>query len=52
MKNLLPVEQIAAKLDLPENLYEKRSPVSARLSLDLLNGLPKSSSPNPASSSS
>ena len=44
MKNLLPVEQIAAKLDLPENLYEKRSPVSARLSLDLLNGLPKSSS--------
>ena len=35
-KNLLPIETIAAKLDLPENLYEKRSPVSAKLSLDLL----------------
>ena len=44
MKNLLPIEQIAAKLNLPENLYEKRSPVSAKLSLDLLNSQPKSSS--------
>lgn len=35
-KNLLPIEAIAAKLDLPEDLYEKRSPVSAKLSLDLL----------------
>jgi formate--tetrahydrofolate ligase len=36
VKNLLPIEAIAAKLDLPENLYEKRSPVSAKLNLDLL----------------
>ena len=36
-KNLLPIEAIAAKLDLPEDLYEKRSPVSAKLSLKLLN---------------
>ena len=35
-KNLLPIEQIAAKLDLPAELYEKRSPVSAKLSLDIL----------------
>lgn len=35
-KNLLPIEAIAAKLELPDNLYEKRSPVSAKLSLDLL----------------
>ncbi len=35
-KNLQPIEAIAAKLDLPENLYEKRSPVSAKLSLKLL----------------
>ncbi len=33
---LLPIEVIAAKLDLPEDLYERRSPVSAKLSLDLL----------------
>ena len=33
---LLPIEAIAAKLDLPEDLYERRSPVSAKLSLDLL----------------
>ncbi len=33
---LLPIEVIAAKLNLPETLYEKRSPVSAKLSLDLL----------------
>ena len=35
-KTLLPIEQIAAKLDLTEDLYEKRTPVSAKLSLDLL----------------
>ena len=35
-KHLLPIEAIAAKLDLSEDLYEKRSPVSAKLSLDLL----------------
>jgi formate--tetrahydrofolate ligase len=33
---LLPIEAIAAKLDLPDSLYEKRSPISAKLSLDLL----------------
>ena len=44
-KNLLPIEEIAAKLDLPAEaerdsvppLYEKRSPVSAKLNLGLLN---------------
>ncbi len=44
-KNLLPIEAIAAKLGLPTEagqdpgplLYEKRSPVSAKLSLALLN---------------
>ena len=35
-KNLLPIEAIAAKLDLPDDLYEKRSPVSGKLSLELL----------------
>lgn len=35
-KNLLPIEAIAAKLDLTEDLYEKRSPISAKLSLDVL----------------
>lgn len=35
-KNLLPIEVIAAKLDLPQDMYERRSPVSAKLSLDLL----------------
>jgi formate--tetrahydrofolate ligase len=35
-KNLLPIETIASKLNLPPELYEKRSPVSAKLSLDLL----------------
>ena len=35
-KDLLPIEAIAAKLDLPEELYEKRSPISAKLSLELL----------------
>jgi len=36
LKQLLPIEQIAAKLHLPERLYEKRGPYSAKLSLDLL----------------
>ncbi len=36
MKNLQPIETIAAKLNLPASAYEKRSPVSAKLSLDLL----------------
>ncbi len=36
MKQLLPIEQVAAKLHLPENLYEKRGPYSAKLSLDVL----------------
>src|SRR6202051_598088 len=35
-KNLLPIEAIAAKLDLDDSHYEKRSPVSAKLSLKLL----------------
>ena len=39
-KNLLPIEAIAAKLGLPADstppLYEKRSPVSAKLSLALI----------------
>ncbi len=35
-KPLLPIEAIAAKLELPEDLYEKRSLVSAKLNLDLL----------------
>ena len=35
-KNLLSIETVADKLDLPEDLYEKRSSVSAKLSMDLL----------------
>jgi formate--tetrahydrofolate ligase len=35
-KKLLPIQTIASKLDLPDNLYEKRSPVSAKLSLEIL----------------
>ncbi len=35
-KTLLPIEAVAGKLGLPEDLYEKRSPVSAKLSLELL----------------
>ena len=34
--HLLPIEAVARKLNLADNLYEKRSPVSAKLSLDLL----------------
>ena len=40
VKHLLPIEAIAAKLSLPDSLYERRSPVTAKLSLDLLHGLP------------
>jgi formate--tetrahydrofolate ligase len=40
-KNLLPIEAIAAKLNLPETLYERRSPISAKLSLDLLKTSPR-----------
>ena len=36
LKTLLPIEQVAAKLDLTEALYEKRTPVSGKLSLDIL----------------
>ncbi len=35
-KNLLAIEAVAAKLGLPEGLYEKRSPVSAKIGLGLL----------------
>ena len=35
-KTLLPIEAVASKLGLPEDLYEKRSPFTAKLSLDLL----------------
>ena len=34
--NLLPIEAIAAKLKLPEALLEKRSAISAKISLELL----------------
>ncbi len=40
MKDLLRIEAVAAKLNLPEDLYERRSPITAKLSLDLLKGLP------------
>jgi len=40
LKQLLPIEAIASKLHLPESLYERRSAVTAKLSLDLLDGLP------------
>ena len=35
-KTLLPIEAIAAKLDLSGDMYERRSPVSAKLGLALL----------------
>jgi formate--tetrahydrofolate ligase len=38
LKHLLPIEEIAAKLDIPASAYEKRSALSAKLSLDLLKG--------------
>ncbi len=40
MKDLLRIEAVAARLNLNESLYERRGPVTAKLSLDLLNGLP------------
>ena len=40
-KNLLPIEVIAAKLNLPETMYERRSPISAKLSLELLKSTPR-----------
>jgi formate--tetrahydrofolate ligase len=40
LKDLLPIEQIAAKLNLTQDEYEKRSKVSAKLSLDLLTSRP------------
>ncbi len=40
-KNLLPIEAIAAKLNLTQELYERRTPVSAKLSLDLLKQSPR-----------
>jgi formate--tetrahydrofolate ligase len=42
LKHLLPIEEIAAKLGLSDAMYEKRSPVSAKLSLDLLESAPAS----------
>ncbi|MDR3675976.1 MAG: formate--tetrahydrofolate ligase, partial [Acidobacteriota bacterium] len=35
-KTLLPIEVIASKLGLPEDLYERRSAVSGKISLELL----------------
>ncbi len=35
-KNLLSIESIAAKLNLPESFVERRSAISAKISLDLL----------------
>ena len=40
LKDLLRIEAIASKLHLTELLYERRSSVTAKLSLDLLHGLP------------
>ncbi len=45
MKSLLTIETIAAKLNLPDSLYERRSPVTAKLSLKLLAGLPGRQAP-------
>ncbi len=42
MKQLLPIEEIAAKLNLSDRMYEKRGPFSAKLSLDLLDSTPAS----------
>ncbi len=36
MNTLQPIEKIAAKLNVPESFYERRSPISAKLSLNLL----------------
>ena len=40
-KNLLPIEAVAAKLNLSDDLYERRSPVTAKLSLALLKQSPR-----------
>ena len=40
-KNLLPIETIAVKLKLTDDLYERRTPVSAKLSLELLKKSPR-----------
>ena len=40
MTHLQPIETIAAKLNLSDTQYEKRSPVTAKLSLDLLKSEP------------
>jgi formate--tetrahydrofolate ligase len=40
LKQLLPIEEIAAKLNLSDGIYEKRGPFSAKLSLDLLDREP------------
>jgi formate--tetrahydrofolate ligase len=40
-KNLLPIEAVAAKLNLTDDLYERRTPVSAKLSLELLKQSPR-----------
>jgi formate--tetrahydrofolate ligase len=45
LKHLLPIEAIAAKLNLPDSLYMRRSPLTAKLSLELLNGLPGRENP-------
>ena len=39
--NLLPIEAIAAKLNLNESQFERRSQISAKLSLDLLKHSPR-----------
>ena len=44
MKHLQPIENIAAKLNLTDAQYEKRSPVSAKLNLDLLKSKPLTAS--------
>jgi formate--tetrahydrofolate ligase len=36
LKHLLPMEAIAAKLDIPDSLYERRGVATAKLSLELL----------------
>jgi formate--tetrahydrofolate ligase len=45
LKQLLRIEAVASKLNLPESLYERRSAVTAKLSLDLLDGLPGRNNP-------
>jgi formate--tetrahydrofolate ligase len=40
LKELLPIETVAAKLGLSDRSYEKRGPFSAKLSLDLLDAEP------------